>query len=389
MQIYLDYSATTPPHPQVIARMQTIAQAAWGNASSLHQWGDRAALVLETARGQVAALIQAPTPESIVFTSGGTEADNLALLGVTRQFATPRHLIISAVEHPAIAATADFLETQGWAVTRLPVNAEGRVLPATLQAALRPETVLVSIIYGQSEVGTIQPIAELARLTHQHSTALFHTDAVQGVGRSPVDVQALNVDLLSLSAHKFYGPQGVGALYVRPGVAIAPLLLGGGQEGGRRSGTQAIPLIAGLGEAALLAQAQLPEELPRLQALRDRAFALLASDERFVPTGDRVSRLPHHVSFCLPSAPPEVTGRTLVRQLKLAGIALSAGSACHSGQASPSPVLQAMGYRDRAALTGIRLSLGAATTEMDIDWTALVLKQMLDRLYAAACLPLP
>ncbi|MGB0564540.1 MAG: cysteine desulfurase family protein [Spirulinaceae cyanobacterium] len=381
MQIYLDHSATTPPHPAVVARIRQLAQEQWGNASSLHQWGDRAALVLETARTQVAQLLNAADPETIIFTSGGTEADNLALLGVTRQYAQPQHLIISTVEHPAIAATADWLATQGWDITRLPVDTQGRVSPASLTAALRPDTVMVSVIYGQSEVGTRQPIAALAEIARAHGV-LFHTDAVQGVGRCPLDVQTLGIDLLSLSGHKFYGPQGIGALYVRPGVELMPLLWGGGQERGWRSGTQAIPLVGGLGQAAQLAAQSLTTEATRLENLRDRFFDQLAADSRLEPTGDRTHRLPHHVSVCLPEAPPGITGRTLVRQLKLAGIASSAGSACHSGQASPSPVLQAMGYGDAIARTGLRFSLGQSTTVEDVDWTALVLGQILDRLWA-------
>ncbi|NEO82724.1 MAG: cysteine desulfurase [Spirulina sp. SIO3F2] len=379
MQIYLDHSATTPPHPDVVMRMQQIAQNDWGNASSLHQWGDRAALVLETARMQVAQLLNAPDPETIIFTSGGTEADNWALLGITRQYTTPQHLIISAVEHPAIAATADWLATQGWAVTQLPVNGQGQVSPESLEAALCPETVLVSVIYGQSEVGTIQPIQTLTQITQRHG-ALFHTDAVQGVGHVPIDVQALGVDLLSISAHKFYAPQGVGALYVRPGLELQPLLWGGGQERGWRSGTQAIGLVGGFGVAAELALANLDAEQLRLSQLRDRFFRLLADEPRLQPTGSQQSRLPHHVSFCLPQAPEEVTGRTLVRQLKLASIASSAGSACHGGQANPSPVLQAMGYSKAIARTGIRFSLGRQTIAADIDWTVLVLRQILNRL---------
>ncbi|MEM8637585.1 MAG: cysteine desulfurase family protein [Cyanobacteria bacterium P01_G01_bin.54] len=381
MQIYLDHSATTPPHPAVVAWMRQIDQEQWGNASSLHQWGDRAALVLETARAQVAGLLNAPDPTTIIFTSGGTEADNLALLGITRHYAKPQHLIISSVEHPAIAATADWLATRGWRITRLPVDIQGQVSPAALAAALRPDTVLVSVIYAQSEVGTLQPIAPLAEIAQAHGV-LFHTDAVQAVGRCPLDVQALGVDLLSLSGHKFYGPQGIGALYVRPGVELVPLLWGGGQERGWRSGTQAIPLVGGLGQAAQLAAEQLATESRRLQTLRDRLFAQLLDDPRLAATGDRQARLPHHVSLCLPEAAPGITGRTLVRQLKLAGIASSAGSACHSGQASPSPVLQAMGYDAAIARTGLRLSLGRTTTREDIDWTALVLRQILDRLWA-------
>lgn len=378
MQIYLDYSATTPTRPEAIALMQSILAEQWGNPSSLHAWGQRAATVLERARVQVSRLINAPA-ESIVFTSGGTESNNLAILGVARQYTTPQHLIISSVEHSAIAEPAKLLEQWGWQVTRLPVNAVGRVNPLDLQAALRSNTVLVSIIYGQSEVGTVQPIAELCQITRDHG-ALFHTDAVQVAGRLPLDVQQLPVDLLSLSSHKLYGSQGAGALYVRPGVKLVPLLGGGGQEGKLRSGTQSLPTIASFGLAAELIAQEMATETPRLIRLRDRLFHLLSDVPELVPTGDRLHRLPHHVSFCLPNADGEtLNGKALVRQMNLAGIGISAGAACSSGTLLPSPTLLAMGYSDRAAKAGIRLTLGRDTTEADIDWTATVLKQVLDR----------
>ncbi len=378
MQIYLDYSATTPTRPEAIAAIQRVLAEEWGNPSSLHAWGQRSAIALERSRVQVARLINAP-PESIVFTSGGTEADNLAIMGVAQQYDTPQHLIISSVEHSAIAEPVRSLEKQGWQVTRLTVNRQGRVNPLDLQAALRSNTVLVSIIYGQSEVGTLQPIDLLAKITHPHG-ALFHTDAVQVAGRLPIDVQTLPVDLLSLSSHKLYGSQGAGALYVRPGVTLLPLLLGGGQESRLRSGTQAVSTIAGFGIAAELAAAELAVETPRLLQLRDRLFAQLADVPGLMPTGDRLHRLPHHVSFCLDHADGEIlTGKALVRQMNLAGIGISAGAACRSGKVTPSPILQAMGYRDRVAKSGIRLTLGHHTTIEDIDWTAMVLKQILER----------
>ncbi len=379
MQIYLDYSATTPPRSEVIERMQQVMQEQWGNPSSLHQWGQRSAVVLEQARMQVAALLGA-SPESIVFTSGGTESNNFAILGVTRQYRQPQHLIISSVEHSAISEPVQWLEQQGWQVTRLPVDSLGRVNPADLQAALRPNTVLVSIIYGQSEVGTVQPIEALGEIVRAHG-AIFHTDAVQVAGRLPIQVAQLPVDLLSVSSHKLYGPQGVGALYVRPGIDLVPLLTGGGQEFRLRSGTQPVPLIAGFGLAAELAAADLLTESLRLIRLRDRLFDQLAEVADLTPTGDRLHRLPHHVSFYWRSGDGErLSGKTLVRQMNLAGIAISAGSACHSGKLVPSPVLSAMGLNDRAAKSGIRLTLGRLTAEADIDWTALVLKQVLDRL---------
>ncbi|MGB3404856.1 MAG: cysteine desulfurase family protein [Microcoleaceae cyanobacterium] len=383
MQIYLDYSATTPPRPEAIAAMQTVMTQQWGNPSSLHEWGNRAATAIEKARIQVGDLINAP-PESIVFTSGGTEADNLAIWGITRQYTQPQHIIISSVEHSAIAEPIKRLEADGWRVTRLPVDKQGRVHPLDLKAAIEADTVLISVIYGQSEVGSLQPIEALGQIARSHNI-LFHTDAVQVAGRIPIDVQKLPIDLLSLSSHKIYGPQGVGALYIRDGIKLVPLFGGGGQEFQHRSGTQAVPNIAGFGVAAEYAAKEMAIETPRLMQLRDRLFDLLADVPYLIPTGDRLHRLPHHVSFCLvpsrPQIPPTVTGKTLVRQLNLAGIGISAGSACHSGKLSPSPILLAMGYDNNTALGGIRLTLGQQTTLADIEWTAMVLKQILERLF--------
>jgi cysteine desulfurase len=382
MQIYLDYSATTPTHPQVIERVATILQHHWGNPSSLHTWGQDTATVIEMAREQVAGLINA-NPDQIIFTSGGTEADNLAIIGVAQQYNRPRHIIISSVEHSAIAEPCKQLEQQGWQITRLPVNRQGRVDPLDLKAAIQSDTVLISIIYGQSEVGTLQPIEELGSIATERGV-LFHTDAVQVAARCAIDVRKLPVDLLSLSSHKIYGMQGSGALYIRAGVDILPLLRGGGQEKGLRSGTQAVPAIAAFGLAAELAQKDLISEKMRLMALRDRLFDLLADYPYLLPTGDRFYRLPHHVSFIVrPDDDSQITGKQLVRQLNLAGIGISSGAACHSGKLSPSPILKAMGYSDREALAGIRLTLGRDTSAADIDWTALVLKQVIDRCLSA------
>lgn len=382
MQIYLDYSATTPTHPQVIERVATILRHHWGNPSSLHTWGQDTATVIEMAREEVAGLINA-NPDQIIFTSGGTEADNLAIIGVAQQYNRPRHIIISSVEHSAIAEPCKQLEQQGWQITRLPVNRQGRVNPLDLKAAIQSDTVLISIIYGQSEVGTLQPIEELGSIARERGV-LFHTDAVQVAARCAIDVRKLPVDLLSLSSHKIYGMQGSGALYIRAGVDILPLLRGGGQEKGLRSGTPAVPAIASFGLAAELAQKDLISEKMRLIALRDRLFDLLADYPYLLPTGDRFYRLPHHVSFIVrPDDDSHITGKQLVRQLNLAGIGISSGSACHSGKLSPSPILKAMGYSDREALAGIRLTLGRDTSAADIDWTALVLKQVIDRCLSA------
>jgi cysteine desulfurase len=382
MQIYLDYSATTPTRSEAIAAMQAVLNHQWGNPSSIHQWGERASIAIEQARFQVAALINA-NPDAIAFTSGGTEANNMAIMGIANLYDRPQHLIISSVEHSAINAPVSYLESRGWEVTRLEVDRSGRVDPAELSAALRPNTALVSVIYGQSEVGTLQPIAELAALCRARQV-YFHTDAVQAAGRVPIDVQKLGVDLLSLSSHKIYGPQGAGALYIRPGVEIVPLMAGGGQEMGWRSGTQAVPQIAGFGVAAELAAQELAAEAKRLTALRDRLFEVFANCPYLTPTGDRVHRLPHHLSFCvnIPHTRDReaITGKTIVRQLNLAGIGISAGAACSSGKLTPSPILLAMGYSPTQALGGIRITLGRDTASADIDWTAMALQQILARL---------
>jgi cysteine desulfurase len=363
----------------VIATMQAVLTEGWGNPASLHEWGKRAAFTVEQARWQVAQLIQAPA-DAIVFTSGGTESDNLALQGVARKCARPQHLIISSVEHPAIAETAILLEQQGWQITRLPVNHHGRVNPEDLRATLQPNTALVSVIYGQSEVGTLQSIETLGAIT-QAAGVLFHTDAVQVAGRLPIDVQTLPVDLLSLSSHKIYGPQGVGALYVKPGTRLQPILGGGGQEQGLRSGTLAVAAIAGFGTAAAYAFQELDTEPQRLMKLRDHLLHQLQDLPLLKLTGDRQHRLPHHASFCLRDlASTPFNGRAIIKEMNLAGIAISAGSACHSGNPQPSPALSAMGYPPQIAESGFRISLGATTTEADIDWAATALRQVLSRL---------
>jgi cysteine desulfurase len=382
MQIYLDHSATTPTRAEAIAAMHQVLTSGWGNPSSIHQWGERASTAIEQARFQVAALINA-NPDAIAFTSGGTEANNQAIMGVANLYNTPQHLIISSVEHSSITAPVRWLESKGWQITRLAVDRFGRINPADLELAIRPNTVLVSIIYGQSEVGTIQPIAELAAIC-QNYQVYFHTDAVQAAGREQIDVQQLGIDLLSMSSHKLYGPQGTGALYIRPGVEIIPLLAGGGQEMGQRSGTQAVPQIAGFGIAAELASDELAIENIRLIGLRDRLFSLLADCPMLTPTGDPLHRLPHHLSFCLNIPRSDhsepITGKTIVRQLNLAGIGISSGAACASGKLTPSPILLAMGYSQTDSVGGIRITLGKSTTAADIEWTAMVLKQILDRL---------
>jgi cysteine desulfurase len=369
MQIYLDYSATTPTRPEAIAVIQAVLSEQWGNPSSLHQWGERGALILETARAQVADLIGGQ-PHNIVFTASGTEANNLAIMGIAQQYSQPQHLIISGVEHAAITQPAMWLAKQGWQITILSVDEYGLINTSDLAAALQPNTALVSVIYGQSEVGTIQPIAELAALCQQ-AQVLFHTDAVQALGRVSIDAPTLGINLLSMSAHKLYGGGGVGALYVSDQLQLLPLLRGGGQEGGLRSGTPATAQIAGFGLAAELAKAELATEILRLQNLRDRLLNLLQYRPDLQLSGHPTQRLPHHLSFTTKYA-----GRSIVRAMNLAGIGIGAGSACHSGKAAPSPILLAMGYDERTAASGIRLTLGHQTTVADIDWTAMALEQI-------------
>ena len=379
MQIYLDSSATTKPHPQVIEYVSKILTNSWGNPSSLHFAGERSATILETARWQVANLINAPNPESIVFTSGGTEADNLAIYGIAQQYDRPQHIITSSVEHSAITKPLKNLEKQGWEITLLPVDRQGKVNPEELKNALQENTVLVSIIYGQSEIGTIQPISELVKITKQHSKALFHTDAVQVVGHLPVDVKTLNVDLLSLSGHKFHGIQGAGALYIKPELELQPWLRGGGQENKLRSGTQAIPAIASLGLASDLAHQQIGI-FPHLIKLRNEFInSMLSCCHWLSLTGHKNDRLPHHASFIINSDHTKLTGRKLVRELNLASIATSAGSACNSGQSTPSSVLLAMGYTPQEAIKGIRFSFDCKITTEELQWTVMVMKQIFDR----------
>lgn len=378
MQIYLDHGATTPTRPEVINLMTDVMRSQWGNPSSLHDWGERSTMAIERSRLQVASLLNAD-PEGIIFTSGGTESDNTVIMGIARQYRTPQHMIISSVEHSAIRLPVEYLEQHGWEITRLPVDRQGCVNPKDLAQVIRPNTVLVSIIAAQNEVGTIQPIEKLGQIC-RNADVLFHTDAVQAIGKMPIDVQVLPIDLLSLSAHKFYGLQGIGALYINPLItkkrSLIPLIQGGGQERGYRSGTQAVAAIAGLGLAAELAEQELPVESTRLAKLRDRLYALLADIPDLIPTGAITSeRLPHHLSFYH----KHIDGRRLVREMNFAGLAISSGSACSSGAIEPSSILLEMGYSPTEARNSIRLTLGKSNNEADIEWTSLVIHQILSR----------
>jgi cysteine desulfurase len=376
-RIYLDHNATTPLHPAVVDRMAATLREEFGNPSSVHHFGQRAKAVVDEARSAVAALIGAD-PSEVVFTSGGTESDNFAIRGVAEALEPTgrKHLIASAIEHEAVLNTLKALGRRGWKVTLLPVDQSGVVSPELLQAALTDETALVSIMHANNEIGTIQPIAELARLAHERG-ALFHTDAVQSAGKLPLDVKGLGVDLLSLSAHKFNGPKGIGAIWVRRGLRMLPLMTGGKHERNRRAGTENVAGITGMGVAAQLARTKIADEATRLAALRDR---LEQGILRAVPgtqvNGAREPRVPNttNISF------DRIEAESLLIALDLEGIAVSTGSACSSGTLEPSHVLKAMGFPPHRTQNSIRFSLGAGNTESDVDRVIAVLPGVVEKL---------
>ena len=362
--IYLDYNATTPVAPEVAAAMRPWIEEQFGNPSSSHVYGQRARTAVAQARESVAALIGAQAGE-IVFTGSATEANNLALLGVARAMPpNKRHLIVSAVEHPAVMQPALHLREEGWDLSVLPVDGYGRIALDDLRAALRPGTALVSVMHANNEVGTIQPVAEIAALARANGT-LTHTDAAQSAGKVGLDVAALGVDLLTLAGHKFYGPKGIGALYVRRGTAIKPILFGADQEQGLRPGTENVAHIVGLGAATRLARARLPQATQHLASLRDDLYRRLADAvPGLILNGHQEQRLPNtlHVSF------PGVSGRDLLAAAR--EVAASVGSACHSDADAVSGVLAAMGCDSVRARGAVRLSVGFPTTAEDVDAAA-------------------
>ncbi len=374
--IYLDHNATTPPAPEVIDALAGALSTQIGNASSIHAFGQRAKAALDEARVATAALVGAE-PGDIVFTGGGTESDNLAVRGVVEALeGTPRRrLIVTAVEHEAVINTAGALGRRGAAVTILPVDANGLVSPAALRDALGPDVALVSIMTANNETGVIQPVAELAALAREHG-AVVHTDAVQAVGKIPVDVRALGVDLLSLTGHKFGGPKGVGALWIRRGTKLASVLTGGRQERNRRAGTENVPAIVGLGAAARLARTRLVEEGERVRALRDRLEnGILQLVPGTTVNGAGAPRVPNttNISF------DRVEAESLLIALDLEGIAVSTGSACSSGTLEPSHVLRAMGLPPRRVQGSLRFSLGASTTAEEIERVLAILPRVVER----------
>lgn len=364
MRIYADNAATTAMSPAAIEALFQCIHNTDGNPSSLHSAGQRAAETLAEARGRIAARLGCE-PSELIFTSGGSEADNQALRGAARLGAAKgkKHIVSTAFEHHAVLHTLRRLEQEGFTVTLLDVHEDGIITPEQVRAAIRPDTCLVSVMYANNEIGTIQPIAEIGRVCRE-AGVLFHTDAVQAVGHLPVDVRAQNIDLLSLSAHKFHGPKGVGALYVRRGLRLDPLIEGGAQERGRRAGTENLPAIVGMAAALDEACDKMDRTTAHLLPLRDKLIAGLAAIPHGALNGDAQRRLPGNVSFCFEG----IEGESLLLLLDDKGICASSGSACTSGSLDPSHVLLAIGRPHDVAHGSLRLSLGEDVTEEEIDY---------------------
>lgn len=375
-RIYFDHNATTPVHPAVAERMATVLMEDFGNPSSLHHFGQRSKALIDEARTAVAALIGGD-PSEITFTSGGTESDNMAIRGAVESLEKSRpHLIASSIEHEAVLNTLKAMARRGFRTTLLPVGESGVVSPDALRAALTDDTALVSVMHANNEIGTIQPVAELSQMAKARG-ALMHTDAVQSAGKIPVDVKALGVDLLSLSAHKFHGPKGIGAIWIRRGVRLHPVATGGKQERGRRAGTENVAGIVGMGVAAEIARAKMAEEGARLAALRDRLEeGILRTVPGTVVNGGLSPRVPNttNISF------DRVEAESLLIALDLEGIAVSTGSACSSGTLEPSHVLRAMGFPPHRTQNSIRFSLGASNTEADVDRVIALMPGIVEKL---------
>lgn len=381
-RVYLDHSATTPVDGRVVEAMLPYLTEKFGNPSSVHFYGQEARAAVDRARREVANLVNA-RPNEVVFVSGGTEANNLAIRGVCELNAERgRHLITTAIEHSSVRGICDALGRRDWEVTRLPVYGDGLVRVEDVRAALRPDTVLVSVMLANNEIGTVQPVAEIGALVRErraagHKHLWLHTDAVQAASGVRVDVEELGCDLLSLSAHKLYAPKGVGALYVRRGTRLAPQNIGGHQERERRGGTEAVPLVVAFGEAARLTRIELAERAERIRVLRERfESGVEACVSDIVYNGDRERRLPgvSNISFRF------IEGEGLLINLDMQGVAVSTGSACSSGSLEPSPVIRALGRDDELARGSIRFSLGKDTTEEEIDYVLEVLPRAVENL---------
>lgn len=376
-RIYMDHSATTPVAPEVLEAMLPYFTEKFGNASSLHSFGLEAKEALEESRSKVAALIGAQ-PEEIVFTSGGTESDNLALKGVanrSRDKGKGNHIITSVVEHPAILETCRKMETQGYEVTYLPVTKDGLIDPRTLESAIRKETVLISIMHANNEIGTIQPLKEIGEIAGEKDI-YFHTDAVQSAGKIPIDVDDIGLDLLSISAHKLYGPKGVGAFYVRKGTRMNSIVQGGGHEHGLRSGTENVAGIVGLARAADLALQEMNTEAKRLTDLRDKlARLVLDSVKDSWINGSMIHRLPGNLNFGF----RYVEGESLLLFLDSKGIGVSTGSACSSKKLEPSHVLLSLGLKPEECHGSLRITMGRANIEEDVDYVATWIAEAVER----------
>jgi cysteine desulfurase len=380
-KVYLDHSATTPPDPRVIEAMLPYLTAKFGNASSVHRWGQEARAAVDCARRQVARLLSARANE-IILTSGGTEANNLAIRGVCEVATSPRHIITSAIEHPSVRGAIDSFAKQGWEVTRLPVYDNGLVRIEDVRAALREDTVLVSVMLANNEIGAIQPVAEIGALIREerergHRSLWFHTDAVQAAGRVPIEVESLGVDLLSLSGHKIYAPKGAGALYLRRGVRLVPQQIGGHQERERRAGTESVANIVAFGAAAELAQNELDARNEHTRRLRNRFEKEVAARiDEVTFNGDSERRLPHlsNISFRF------IEGEGLLIHLDMQGVAVSTGSACSSGTLEPSPVIRALGRDEELARGAIRFSFGKDNSEEDVDYALEALQRAVQSL---------
>ncbi len=377
-RVYLDYNATTPVDPEVLSAMMPFFANNFGNASSIHSAGQEARAAVESARASVASLIGAK-PAEIVFTSGGTEADNLAIFGVVDAFPRERkHVICSPIEHHAVLNAVEALEKQGIDITWLPISSDAVIDPDDVRHALRPETILICVMHANNELGTIQPIAEIGRIALE-ANIYFHCDAVQSAGKIPIDVNQMKVDFLALSAHKIYGPKGVGALYVRENTPLEPLFFGGTHERDRRPGTENVAGIVGMGKAAELASAHLREEPARLSELRNWLEAgICESVAQTHVNGDRARRISNTTNITFAHA----EGESLVIALDLQGVQCSTGAACSSGAISPSHVLRAIGLPKDEAKATLRFSLGRFTTREDIDFALEVIPQAVERLRA-------
>ncbi|MDR1892962.1 MAG: cysteine desulfurase NifS [Oscillospiraceae bacterium] len=374
--VYADNAATTRISPAVFDAMLPYLKDEYGNPSSLYRLGVRAKAAVEEARRKVAAAINAE-PGEIVFTGGGSESDNFAIKGAAELAAKKmkKHIISTAFEHHAVLHALSHLKKQGFTITLLPVHENGLVRPEELAAAITPETALVSVMTANNEIGTLQPVARLGAVCRENKV-LFHTDAVQALGSVPLDVKAMNVDLLSLSAHKIHGPKGVGALFVKKGVVLANLIDGGSQERGKRAGTENTAGIVGFGAAAALAAAGLEERVKRLTALRERMIAGALQIERSRLNGDRINRLPGNVNLCFEG----IEGESLLLMLDLKGVSASSGSACTSGALDPSHVLLAIGLPHEVAHGSLRLSFSDENTMEDVDYILEVLPPIVERL---------